>query len=67
MCKYNLFIIVYKDEYRELRVSKEPVLGCICNVGCAWRGKYVAHGKTDTEPAGIQNSTSFLQDPQAKA
>ena len=24
MCKYNLFIIIYKNEYREFCVSKEP-------------------------------------------
>lgn len=47
MCKYNLFIVMCKDEYRELYVSKEPILGSTCSVYCASRGTCVIHEKKE--------------------
>lgn len=66
MCKYNLFIIIYKNEYRELCVSKEPVLGFTCSVYCVQGGLCVVHEEREIGLAGLQNPTSFFSDSQSQ-
>lgn len=67
MCKYNLFIVMCKNEYRELYVSKEPILGSTCSVYCASRGTCVIHEKKKKIGlTGIQNSSSFFAESQSR-
>lgn len=68
MCKYNLFVVIYKNGYRELFVSKEPVWGSTHGVYHARGGLCVVHEKKGNWiKQFFKTPLRFLQHPKAGA